>query len=160
MNLGDIRRTRSVADQLASLILGHLTANRWHIPYWLEHQVLQRDTSCIYCGIVFGFADAPFGSRPSWEHIANDARIITRENVARCCRSCNASKGVKPLPVWLASAYCKQRGITKESVAAVVRSALERGSNAYAAHTGVTEYPSTRSLDPPPRFASVPDYGY
>ena len=103
-----------MSDQLVSLILGHLVRNRWHIPDWLEHEVLQRDTSCIYCGTTFGSA-ASFGSRPSWEHIVNDARIITRENIARCCRSCNASKGVKPLSIWLASAYCKQRGITEEN---------------------------------------------
>jgi hypothetical protein len=57
----------------------------------------------------------------TWEHIINDARIITRENIARCCASCNASKGAKPLSVWLESAYCKNRGITKDSVADVVR---------------------------------------
>jgi hypothetical protein len=134
-----------------------LTTNRWHIPDCLEHEVLQRDRSCIYCGIVFGLADAPFGSRPSWEHIVNDARIITRENIARCCRSCNASKGVKPLSLWLASAYCKQRGITKESVAAVVRSAFDRYGNEYAAHTGVTKYPSKRRVDAATPSAGVPD---
>ncbi len=100
--------------------------NRWNIPEWLENEILQRDTSCIYCGISFGSTDAGFGSRPSWEHIINDARIITRDNIARCCRSCNASKGMKRLSVWLDSAYCKRRGITKESVAEVVQNALER----------------------------------
>ena len=57
----------------------------------------------------------------TWEHIVNDAKIITRDNIARCCASCNASKGVKPLSVWLDSAYCKSRGITKDFVADVVR---------------------------------------
>jgi hypothetical protein len=63
-------------------------------------------------------------SRPSWEHIVNDARIITRENISLCCRSCNSSKGVKPLQVSLESAYCKRRGITGETVAEVVKKAL------------------------------------
>ena len=77
--------------------------NRWNIPAGLEQEVRQRDKSCVYCGIVFGGVN-----RPSWEHIVNDARIVTRENIALCCRPCNSSKGVKPLEVWLWSAYCKQ----------------------------------------------------
>ena len=93
--------------------------NRWNIPAGLEQEVRQRDKSCVYCGIVFGGVN-----RPSWEHIVNDARIVTRENIALCCRPCNSSKGVKPLEVWLWSAYCKQRGINRETVAEVVKKAL------------------------------------
>jgi hypothetical protein len=62
---------------------------------------------------------------PSWEHLINDACIITRENIARCCVGCNASKGTKNLVEWLESKYCRTRGITRESVALVVRFALE-----------------------------------
>src|SRR5690554_7044731 len=57
--------------------------------------------------------------------IINDARIITRENIALCCCGCNASKGQKPLAVWLQTKYCKDRGITPETVAPVVKQALE-----------------------------------
>jgi hypothetical protein len=95
--------------------------NRWNIPAWLEQEIVRRDTSCVYCGVIFG---SSAGSRPSWEHIVNDARIITPENVSLCCRSCNFSKGVKPLQVWLESAYCKRRGISGETVAEVVKKAL------------------------------------
>ncbi len=93
--------------------------NRWNIPAELEQEVRQRDKSCVYCAIVFGTAN-----RPSWEHIVNDARIITRENISLCCRACNSSKGVKPLEVWLESVYCKRRGISRETVAEVVKKAL------------------------------------
>jgi hypothetical protein len=95
--------------------------NRWNIPHELEHEVLARDRHCIYCGVDFGSVSAERRSRPSWEHIINDATIITRENIARCCIGCNASKGVKSLPVWLESNYCRSRGITAESVASVAR---------------------------------------
>jgi hypothetical protein len=54
----------------------------------------------------------------------NDARIITRENISLCCRSCNSSKGAKLLEAWLGSEYCKRRGISRETVAEVVRQAL------------------------------------
>jgi hypothetical protein len=60
----------------------------------------------------------------SWEHIVNDARIISAENIARCCMSCNASKGAKDLSKWLQSRYCLRKGITESSVAQVVRDAL------------------------------------
>lgn len=61
----------------------------------------------------------------TWEHIINDARIISRENIARCCVSCNSSKGTKKLSDWLESDYCKKRGINGETVAEVVKQALE-----------------------------------
>jgi hypothetical protein len=102
--------------------------NRWKIPAWLERDVVQRDQGCIYCCTPFGGVTSPRRSRPSWEHIVNDARIVTRENIALCCIGCNASKGSKPLAVWLQSTYCKSRGITAESVAVVVRAALEPAS--------------------------------
>lgn len=98
--------------------------NRWRIPQWLEKEICARDVACVYCGITFGSAPDR-GSQPSWEHIINDARIITRENIARCCRACNSSKGTKLLTDWLGSAYCLRRGISAGSVANVVKRALE-----------------------------------
>jgi len=98
--------------------------NRWSIPESLAKEVIERDRSCIYCGAAFDLADAKLGSRPSWEHIVNDAQIITSENIALCCRSCNSSKGAKLLSIWLDSPYCKRRGITRDPVAAVVRNAF------------------------------------
>jgi hypothetical protein len=61
----------------------------------------------------------------TWEHILNDARIVTRENIALCCASCNSSKGAKLLSAWLQSSYCKSKGISTQSVSPVVRAALE-----------------------------------
>ena len=60
----------------------------------------------------------------TWEHIVNDARIINRGNITRCCFSCNSSKGTKKLSDWLESDYCKKRGITTDTVAEVVKRAL------------------------------------
>lgn len=99
--------------------------NRWNIPAWLEREVLERDHSCVYCGTLFVTADAR-RDRPSWEHIVNDARIVTRENIALCCIACNASKGTKALTAWLQSRYCLARGITEHSVAPVVQAALAK----------------------------------
>jgi len=87
--------------------------------------VIARDRWCVYCGVEFAGQSASRRAMPSWEHIINDARIITREDFVRCCIGGNASKGTKSLVDWLESNYCRTRGTTWESVAKVVRSALE-----------------------------------
>jgi len=99
--------------------------NRWNIPDYLERAVIERDTHCVYCGVEFAPSNDTRMSKPKWEHIVNDARIITLANIARCCMSCNASKGAKLLSDWLNSNYCKKLNITKDSVALVVKVALD-----------------------------------
>ena len=106
--------------------------NRWRIPDWLEREVRQRDTDCVYCRTPLLEtlpADRSRKSVATWEHIVNDARIVTRENIARCCAPCNSSKGTKPLSVWLASIYCSRRGIGRDTVADVVKHALTGASD-------------------------------
>ena len=98
--------------------------NKWNIPDWLEKEVKNRDRHCIYCHSELGEFEEIGKSKGTWEHIINDAKIINRDNIARCCVSCNASKGSKNLSDWLNSDYCKKKGITKDSVAEVVRNAL------------------------------------
>jgi hypothetical protein len=101
--------------------------NRWDIPNWLEEEVKERDKVCIYCGIQMIEQMPPSGHRKAlatWEHIINDASIVTRENIARCCVACNSSKGTKNIADWLKSDYCRKRGINKNTVAEVVKEAL------------------------------------
>ncbi|WP_082081283.1 HNH endonuclease [Methylocucumis oryzae] len=102
-------------------------ANNWNIPNWLEKEVRQRDRSCVYCGVQFTPAQVSRKSSASWEHIINDETIINRENIALCCCGCNASKGQKQLSEWLQSKYCKERGITANSVAPVIKLAIANG---------------------------------
>lgn len=90
----------------------------------IELEVVARDTHCVYCGVSFLDGNVPHRQRPSWEHIINDVNIVTRSNIARCCISCNASKGAKPLKNWLGSNYCERRGITALTVAQVIKEAL------------------------------------
>jgi hypothetical protein len=101
--------------------------NNWGIPNWLEKEVQERDKSCVYCGIQMIEQMPLRGPRrnvATWEHIVNDASIISRENIARCCVACNSSKGTKKLSDWIESSYCKKRGINKDTVAEVVKEAL------------------------------------
>jgi 5-methylcytosine-specific restriction endonuclease McrA len=99
--------------------------NRWNIPEWMEKEIIERDKVCVYCGVHFTTPKQYRKTSPSWEHIVNDARIVTLENISRCCFSCNASKGSKDLGVWLESEYCKKKGITVETVADVVKQVLK-----------------------------------
>jgi hypothetical protein len=101
--------------------------NIWGIPEWLESEVRARDKTCVYCGVPMIETVPSGGSRKvaaTWEHIINDARIVTRENIARCCAACNSSKGQKKLSDWIQSAYCKRRGVTIDTVSEVVRQTL------------------------------------
>lgn len=103
--------------------------NRWGIPKELEEEVRVRDKTCVYCGIPLFERSPRNGARKhmaAWEHIINDARIVTRENIARCCVGCNSSKGTKLLADWMQSDYCKKKGIDEHTVAAIVREALQR----------------------------------
>jgi 5-methylcytosine-specific restriction endonuclease McrA len=105
--------------------------NRWNKPGWLETEVRARDKTCIYCGVRMLDKMPRRGPRKAvatWEHIINDASIVTRENVARCCAACNSSKGTKKLAEWFESPYCKQHGINKTSVADVDKQALKHGA--------------------------------
>jgi hypothetical protein len=106
-------------------------ANNWGIPKWLENLVKDRDQVCVYCGVEFTTSQVCRRTAASWEHIVNDASIVTPENIALCCCGCNSSKGAKPLLEWLESKYCKARGINSESVSSVVQSAIKKslGSN-------------------------------
>lgn len=94
--------------------------NNWGIPDELEKLVRSRDSKCIYCGKIFAEAEKR-GDFPSWEHIINDARIISEDNIALCCISCNSSKGAKALIDWLNSGYCKRNSIEYKRLAPVVK---------------------------------------
>ncbi len=103
-------------------------ANNWSIPSWLESRIRKRDKTCVYCRVKFTRPKGPRKTTASWEHIINDASIITEKNIALCCCSCNSSKGARNLSDWLLSRYCTERKITPETVAAVVKEAIENGA--------------------------------
>jgi hypothetical protein len=109
--------------------------NNWGIPDRHEKEVKERDKNCIYCGVRMIQQMPPHGSRKTmatWEHIINDAGIVSRKNIARCCVACNSSKGTKKLSDWIKSNYCKKHGINKDTVAEVVKEALKREMRAEA----------------------------
>ncbi|MFH2034962.1 MAG: HNH endonuclease [Candidatus Zixiibacteriota bacterium] len=103
-------------------------SNAWNIPEWLEKEARARDKYCVYCGIEMENSVPRGSSRKkvaTWEHIINDASIVTRENIALCCAACNSSKGTKLLSDWINSGYCKKKGINKNTVAPIIKKALK-----------------------------------
>jgi hypothetical protein len=102
------------------------TAANWGIPRALALQVIRRDVQCIYCRHVFAEPYEDRATCPSWEHIVNDLLLVSLDNVALCCVRCNSSKQEKSLGAWLESPYCKNRGITEQSIALVAISALHK----------------------------------
>jgi hypothetical protein len=102
-------------------------ANNWNIPAWLKAEVRERSKCCVYCGVKFTPANVSKKTTASWEHIINDAKIISEENIALCCCGCNASKGQKRLSFWLQSTYCMVRDISRETVAPIIKQAIANG---------------------------------
>jgi 5-methylcytosine-specific restriction endonuclease McrA len=102
-------------------------ANKWNIPSWLEVEIRNRDLVCVYCGRDFTAPEVSTKSSPSWEHIINDATLVTKENIALCCRGCNASKGQRRVSDWLQSPYCKKHSISFKTVAPVIKQAILKG---------------------------------
>ena len=95
----------------------------------MEIEITKRDKNCVYCKIELKEKIVKGQSRKNqatWEHIINDASIINRDNIARCCVSCNSSKGTKKPADWIQSRYCKKRGINKDTVAEIVKNALRK----------------------------------
>ena len=99
-------------------------ANKWGISKETEEFVIKRDLACVYCGVDFSINHESRKTKPSWEHITNDIRINTNDNIALCCSSCNASKGAKFLEDWLKSNYCLSKKINDKTVAEVVKKAI------------------------------------
>ena len=78
--------------------------NNWSIPEEMELKIKERDKKCVYCGVPLEEnikKGEPRGKQGTWEHIINDVKIISYENIARCCSSCNSSKGTKKLSLWI-----------------------------------------------------------
>ncbi|MEK7073155.1 MAG: HNH endonuclease [Patescibacteria group bacterium] len=102
-------------------------SNNYSIPNWLEEKVRSRDKFCVYCHTElkeYLHTKGTPSDKATFEHIDNDGPP-SEENIAMCCASCNASKGVKKILDWFDSPFCKEKHIGKETVADVIRKYIE-----------------------------------
>jgi len=106
-------------------------ANDWNIPPWLEKKVKDRDKYCVYCNILLKEYPHTKGNprdKATFEHIDNNEKNISEENIAMCCSSCNSSKGPQKLQDWLKSESptFKKKKITEETIAPIIKKYLGR----------------------------------
>ena len=93
--------------------------NKWGIPENIEKAVLLRDKKCVYCHVPF--SNKTRKTTASWEHVINDIRITSLENIVRCCVGCNASKSAKNLKEWFKTTYCVDKKINENNVAEIIK---------------------------------------
>ena len=101
--------------------------NRYGIPEGALSSIRLRDRQCVYCHKPMVDPSAG-GWRGDWatiEHLNCDPPFDDPSTVAICCGSCNSSRGAKAIRDWLAGAYCRERGITLQTVSPVVRAYVE-----------------------------------
>jgi hypothetical protein len=103
------------------------------IPRAVLAEIRARDRSCVYCQkvMVYPYSSEAPGDSATIEHLNFDGpfywdRGLEAGDIVMCCGSCNSSRGRKSLADWFASAYCVERSITAETVAASVREYLLR----------------------------------
>jgi len=102
-------------------------ANVYGIGHDLEKKLRATHKKCVFCGIAMkthAHSKGTPGDKATFEHLDNNGSMNKENNVVMCCGSCNSSKGTKSLATWLKSDYCKKYGITKNSVASVVKKYL------------------------------------
>lgn len=90
-------------------VLSIKMSNKWNIPLDLENKIRLRDIVCFYCKKEFKNNHKDMAT---WEHIDNNAKHITEDNIVLCSGSCNSSKGIKSIKEWVKSPYCKERDIS------------------------------------------------
>jgi hypothetical protein len=111
-------------------------ANAFKIPADIERAIRARDKVCVYCKGKMKQYPHTKGcpkDKATIEHLNYDPPFywddgLKAEDIVICCQSCNSSRGVKPLPAWFESEYCRTRGISARTVAAPVKAYLARGA--------------------------------
>jgi hypothetical protein len=103
-------------------------ATKYDIPDRIVRHVARRDQSCVYCKLRYRIGTHSRKNLASWEHLDhNSLNHPQMWNIALCCGGCNSSRGPKGLAEWFDSAYCRNKKISKRTVAPVIRRYLGRG---------------------------------
>lgn len=101
--------------------------NNYGIPDKDLENIRKRDKYCVYCHKTMA-NPSDGSSRGDWatiEHLTNLPPWSDHSNVAICCFSCNASKGIKNISDWFKTNYCIERNINQATVAKPVQEYIE-----------------------------------
>jgi len=97
--------------------------NKYGLPEDRLEEIRLRDTNCVYCNKSMtnpkngGFS----GNWATIEHLNHLPPWDNPDTVAICCKSCNSSRGAKPVCHWFKTEYCKSKNINIETVSKVVQ---------------------------------------
>jgi|SRR5882724_13357265 len=110
-----------------------MAKNRFGIPENVLSEIIARDKACVYCRktMIHPYLAKNSADCATIEHLNCDGPFYWREDlkahdIALCCGSCNSSRGVKKLTDWFKTQYCIDKNINANTVAAPVRSYLQR----------------------------------
>ena len=112
-----------------------MAKNKFGIPQDVLSRIRLRDSACVYCGkkLIYPYVAKNCADCATIEHLNLDGPFywpkLHAKDIVFCCGSCNSSRGVKRLADWFATPYCRDRNINAKTVAAPVRSYLQRQKN-------------------------------
>jgi hypothetical protein len=107
--------------------------NRFGIPSEVLAEIRARDKSCVYCHktMIYPYLAHCGADCATIEHLNCDPPYywndgLLAQDIVICCGACNSSRGAKTLAEWFKTRYCIDRNINENTVAAPVRSYLQR----------------------------------
>ncbi len=107
--------------------------NRFGIPENVLSEIRARDKSCVYCRktMIYPYRTNNRADSATIEHLNCDGPFywcdkLEAHDIVICCGACNSSRGAKTLAEWFNTRYCVDRNINANTVAAPVRSYLQR----------------------------------
>ncbi len=109
--------------------------NSFGIPEKVLSEIRARDMSCVYCHktMIYPYLAQQSVDSATIEHLNCDGPFywggddgLQAHDIVICCGACNSSRGAKTLAEWFQTRYCIDRNINENTVAAPVRSYLQR----------------------------------
>lgn len=110
-----------------------MAKNGFGIPENLLSEIRARDKACVYCHktMIYPYLARNSSDCATIEHLNFDGPFYWRDglrahDIVICCGSCNSSRGAMKLEDWFKTRYCINKNINANTVAAPVRSYLQR----------------------------------
>ena len=110
-----------------------MARNSFGIPEHVLSELRSRDKDCVYCRktLIYPYVAKGSTNCATIEHLNCDGPFLwsnglQADDLAMCCGSCNSSRGIRTLTDWFRTPDCIEKNINANTVAAPVRSFLER----------------------------------
>ena len=107
--------------------------NKFGIPEDVLSSIRKRDKFCVYCHkeMLYPYDPKNPSDSATIEHLNWDGPFywsggLQADDIVICCGACNSSRGQKTLNAWFEMRYCLDKNIRVNTIAAPVRSYLQR----------------------------------